>query len=156
MEQLWHDLSIRVPWLIDMCEMTDLYVWHVSLICVIRLSLHQGNRLLPCETILHVRPVMTHLYESWLIYMSHDSFIWVMTHLYESWLIYMSHDSFIWVMTHLYESRLIYMSHDSFITILHLRPVMTHLYESWLFCMSHDSFIWVMTHLYESWLIYMT
>jgi len=38
-------------------------------------------------------------YETWIIHMRHDSFIWDTTHSYETWLVHMRHDSFIWVMS---------------------------------------------------------
>jgi len=33
-EFVWHDLIVRVPWLIHMCDMTHSYVCHDSFICV--------------------------------------------------------------------------------------------------------------------------
>ena len=40
-------------------------------------------------------------YETWLIHMRHDSFIWDMTHSYETWLSHMRHDSLIYRFTSL-------------------------------------------------------
>jgi len=57
--------------------------------------------------------VQTRLYETWLIYMWHDSFIHKMTQSYVTWLVYMWHDSFICDMTRLYVTWLIHMWHDS-------------------------------------------
>jgi len=84
---------------------------------------------------------MTHSYETWLIYMRHDSCIWNMTHSYEIWLIYRK-------MTHSYGTWLIHMRYDTFMCD------MTHSCETWLIHIRHDLFIWDMTGFYETWLIH--
>jgi len=83
--------------------------------------------------------VQTRLYETWLIYMWHDSFMNKMTHSYVTWLVYMWHDS----------CKLACMRHDSFICDT------TRSYIKWLNHMWHDLFICDMTRLYVTWLVYM-
>jgi len=61
---------------------------------------------------------MTHSYETWLIHMRHDSFIWDMTHSYETWLIRIRYN--------LWPVRMIHMRRNSFVLDT------THLYETWL------------------------
>jgi len=73
-----------------------------------------------------------HSYETWRMYMRHDSFN-------------MRHDSFIWDMTPLY----VYMT-----AMLSRFAVRSELSVTWLIHTRHDSSIWDMTHSYETWLLY--
>jgi len=117
----WHDLLIRVRWLIHMCHMTCSYVWQDSFICVTWIILMCG---------------MTQSYV-W-----HDSFICV------AWLIhtcdmthsYVWHDSIIRVtwLFHMRETTHSYAWHDSFNCVpwpIRMRDA-THSY-AW-----HASSIW--------------
>jgi len=87
---------------------------------------------------------MTHLCETWLIYVRRDSFVCAVTHLYVSWLIHMRRDSREIGMSLIAKSP---VRHDSFMWDV------THLYVSWLIYMCRDSFIWDVTRerSYEVW-----
>jgi len=120
---------------------------------------------------------MTHLYETWLIYMRHDynnktttqphpillrrdSFLCFTCvictrHVSFIWLIRMRHDSFIWDMTRPYETCLLHVRHDAFIWDTTHACDMPHAYTTRLIHMKHDSFICDMTHSHETWRILM-
>jgi len=110
---------------------------------------------------------MTHSCATWLIHMSHDSYIWDMTHTYdiptdhilppsfscekkrrdtthtyETWLIHVRDDSYIWVMTHPYN---IPTDHILSPRVFYRKKKKTY-----------DSFIWDMTHSCATWLIHMS
>ena len=78
---------------------------------------------------------MSHSYETWLLHMRHDSFIWDTTPLFEN-------DSFIWDMTPSYETWLLHMRHDSFIWDMPLP------HETWRIIW-HAAFVRDVTHAYE-------
>ena len=100
---VWHDSFICVTWLIDMCGMTVLYVWHdESFICVTWLI----------SLVIRMRD-MTHLYV-W-----HDSFIYAtrLIHMFCMTRSYVWHDSFICVtwLIHTCDMTHPYVWHDPFI-----------------------------------------
>jgi len=66
-----------------------------------------------CHELYHHISDMTHLRETWLIHMEHDSCIWDMTHLYEIWLIHRNSCCTLSDMTHPHETWLSHMGHDS-------------------------------------------
>jgi len=59
---VWHDSFVCVTWLICMCDMTHLYVWHDSFICVLPLV------------------VLQYLWHDSRTYVLYVSFLWVLAH----------------------------------------------------------------------------
>ena len=94
---------------------------------------------------------MTHVYETWLIYMRHDSYIWDILHrmhplsrvvwIIRDWIILMRHDSFIRDMTHIYETWLISVRHDSQDAFTQSRRV-NHSHVPWLMYISVNRTGW--------------
>jgi len=57
---------------------------------------------------------MSHINESWHIWMSHGTHKWIMAHMNESWHKYMSHGKYEWVMAHMNESWHIWVNHGTY------------------------------------------
>jgi len=126
---------------------------------------------------------MTHSYETWLIHVRHDSFMWDMTHscetwltcdemhavrrlllqsigTCETWLIHVRHDSFMWDMTPSPVTRCRQCGGRRCRTWEYMRRDlfvcdMTPSCETWLLYVRHDSFMWDMTPSCETWLLHM-
>jgi hypothetical protein len=97
---------------------------------------------------------ITRIWETWLIYERHDSYMRDMTHIWETWLIYERYerqDSYMRDMIHIWRTWLIYERyerHDSY-----MRD-MTHIWETWLIYERyerHDSYMRDMTDIWETW-----
>jgi len=151
---VWHDLSIRLTWIIHMCDVTDAYVWRDSFRCVTWL-------VYICGTIhSHMcRVILAHMRDIIHSCVTRDSFMCVM------WRIHAGDITFVYV-TSLYVRRHAYVWRDACyqpsLLKLHHRPMtMSHSYmrhdsfKTWLNS-RHDSFIpatWLihtcdMTHSY--------
>jgi len=95
--------------------------------------------------------------ETWHIWMSHGTYIWVTSHTYESCHIYVSHITYMWVMSHMTESITYHLWDWASATgPTHHKRVMPHMNETWHIWMSHVTYIWVMSHIHESCHIYMS
>ena len=91
---------------------------------------------------------------------------WVMSHMNESWHIWMSHVTYEWVMSHIYESIHIWMSHVTYaVWMIHVQAVKSHdrsrhlqqhMDESCHIWMSHITYKRVMSHMNESCHIWMS
>ena len=109
--------------------------------------------------------VKTHSYETWLVDLRHNTFIYDMTPkclflpptiVASLKCTHTSYDVLIWDMTHSYETRLTHISHDSYMSVFaahNCNQSETHSCKLWLIDMRHDSFIWDTTHSYTTWLM---
>jgi len=117
--------------LIHMCDVTHSYVGRDIFMCVWR-HLATYCTIFICAT--------------WLIH------IWDMTHPYETWLVYMRHDSFTWDMTHSYGSpwRFTGLFLDSFVCIYMCIYVYTytHAHKQHKNAMSMDTHVNMYIHVY--------
>jgi len=144
---IWDMTHSYETWLIHMRH--DSFIWDTT---------HSSETWLACDLNTYLTVITIsfaiivvkdtdQIYETWLIYMRHDSFIWDMTHSYETRLIHhhccQRHGSDIWDMTHLYETWRIYETwlaselnaHLTAITIAFATITVkdiTQSYETWL------------------------
>jgi len=93
--------------------------------------------------------VMSHVNESYLIWLSHVPCEWVMSYVKESCPIWRSHVPYECIMSHMIESCPIWMGHVPY------EWVMCHMNESCPIWMGHVPYEWVMSHMNESCAIWM-
>jgi len=173
---------VHVPWLLNICNMTHFmwileYIWRicirfVQLFCILVLSafgLRRGGLYTPQSVavndhvffvpLLSSTGIMSYIYiyESWHIWMSHDTYEWVTSRMNKSCHIWMSHVTCEWAMSHVNESCK-HMKESCHIWMSHVTYewAMSHMNESCHIWMSHVTYEWAMSHMNESCHIWMS
>jgi len=144
---VWHDSFRCVTWLIQMCDMTHLYVWRDSSIAQVEVSSHT------CEW------VMSHIWMSHVTHMNESCHTseWVMSHIWMSHVTHLNESchTYEWVMSHIWMSRVIHLNescHRCEWVMSHLRMITFHVWthhvtrvnESW------HKYEWVMAQIWMS------